>query len=133
VEAKWVPELRHHIPNVPILLVGLKGDLQHVVTREEGAALATQLKLAGYVENSALTQNNLKETFDTALLAGVQNRETRKVAKKSGWFGRGKGGGPTTCVNPPPVPPVMPEVGRCSCSFHILSTRPVRLAGLHGL
>ena len=28
VEAKWFPELKHHAPNVPIILVGTKADLR---------------------------------------------------------------------------------------------------------
>jgi Ras-related C3 botulinum toxin substrate 1 len=35
VEAKWIPELKHHAPNVPIILVGTKLDL-----RDEPGVLA---------------------------------------------------------------------------------------------
>jgi Ras-related C3 botulinum toxin substrate 1 len=28
VSAKWIPELRHHAPNAPIILVGTKTDLR---------------------------------------------------------------------------------------------------------
>ena len=29
VKLKWVPEIKHHCPDVPIILVGLKADLRH--------------------------------------------------------------------------------------------------------
>jgi Ras-related C3 botulinum toxin substrate 1 len=28
VQSKWIPEIRHHMPNTSLLLVGLKGDLR---------------------------------------------------------------------------------------------------------
>jgi Ras-related C3 botulinum toxin substrate 1 len=28
VQAKWIPELRHHAPNAPVILVGTKTDLR---------------------------------------------------------------------------------------------------------
>lgn len=82
VPTKWVPEIRHYAPGVPILLVGMKGDLrgnssvqETAITTEQAHAMVAQQGLAGYSECSALTQQNLAETFSTAIgyaLAGDQ-------------------------------------------------------------
>ena len=35
VTAKWYPEIQHHCPNVPIILVGTKSDLREDETTKE--------------------------------------------------------------------------------------------------
>jgi Ras-related C3 botulinum toxin substrate 1 len=47
VSAKWIPELRHHAPNVPILLVGTKTDLREdpVIVRCNSVAVRDALRL----------------------------------------------------------------------------------------
>ncbi len=81
VGTKWFPEIQHHCPGVPFVLVGTKIDLRtdsdtierlaskkmRMVTKEEGAAKAKALGAATYVECSALTQDGLKHVFDTAI------------------------------------------------------------------
>jgi cell division control protein 42 len=69
-----VPEVRHHCPDVPFLIVATQIDLradsklvgpkQRVITSEEGERLARELGAARYVECSALTQQGLKAVFD---------------------------------------------------------------------
>ncbi|KAK7494129.1 hypothetical protein BaRGS_00014602 [Batillaria attramentaria] len=70
VVEKWIPELRHHCPHTPYLLVGTQTDLrddskttlalakqkQKAVTFEEGEKIARRMKAVKYVECSALTQ-----------------------------------------------------------------------------
>jgi hypothetical protein len=77
VREKWVPEITHHCPNTPFLLVGIQQDLrddpatlgklqrnrQKPVTVAEGERLAAQLGAVKYVECSALTQRGLKNVF----------------------------------------------------------------------
>ena len=67
---KWVPEIRHHCPKTPFLLVGTQMDLrpdpatrealarkrEKPITTEQGKQCAKELKAALYVECSALTQ-----------------------------------------------------------------------------
>lgn len=74
VEARWYPEIQHHAPNVPRLLVGMKSDLRassspHVnpISRQTGEEMAALTGCAAYRECSALTQDNLAETFGTAM------------------------------------------------------------------
>eukprot|EP01134_Creolimax_fragrantissima_P004662 CFRG4662T1 len=81
IKTKWLPEISHHCPNVPFLLVGTKLDLredQEVLTKlreknlspitaAEGQSLAKDIKASRYLECSALTQKGLKNVFDEAI------------------------------------------------------------------
>ena len=85
VKFKWAPELQHHAPNTPIILVGTKADLREDATAEAELAvrgqkfiqtaaaqeLAKSIGAAKYVECSALTQEGLKEVFDSAIRIGL--------------------------------------------------------------
>ncbi|KAJ8266709.1 hypothetical protein GJAV_G00133830 [Gymnothorax javanicus] len=83
VKHKWHPEVTHHCPDVPILLVGTKSDLradpellnklkeqnQTTVTHQQGVALARQIQAIKYLECSALQQKGVKEVFTEAMRA----------------------------------------------------------------
>ena len=95
---KWVPEIRHHCPRAPLVVVGTQSDLRNdvkvlielakykekPVSEEDAAKLADQLG-APYVECSALTQKNLKEVFDTGILTSLHwtHGELGKGLRKS--------------------------------------------------
>lgn len=78
VKEKWFPEVHHHCPGVPCLIVGTQVDLrddptvleklarqkQRPITSEAGERLARELGAIKYVECSALTQKGLKNVFD---------------------------------------------------------------------
>ena len=80
-KSKWYPELKHHCPNVPILLVGTKLDLrenqgvisqleekkQVLLSRADGLRLANEIQAANYLECSSLLQEGVKEVFDEAV------------------------------------------------------------------
>uniref|UniRef100_A0A673T0B8 Ras homolog family member U n=1 Tax=Suricata suricatta TaxID=37032 RepID=A0A673T0B8_SURSU len=97
VSEKWVPEIRCHCPKAPIILVGTQSDLREDVkvlieldkckekpVPEEAAKLcAEEIKAACYIECSALTQKNLKEVFDAAIVAGIQYSDTQQQPKKA--------------------------------------------------
>ena len=73
MEDKWILEVRHHCPKVPMILVGMKIDLrndrntieklkrnkQNPITFEMGFKKAKELGFAKYCECSALTQEGL--------------------------------------------------------------------------
>ena len=78
VKEKWFPEVRHHCPGVPCLIVGTQVDLrdnpqimeklqrqeQEMIAPEQGECLARELGAVQYVECSAITQKGLKNVFD---------------------------------------------------------------------
>ena len=75
VSSQWVPEISHHCPRTPFLLVGTQVDLrddsntleklaknkQRALSCESGEKLARELKAVKYVECSALTQVRTEE------------------------------------------------------------------------
>jgi len=94
VKTKWVPEIQHHAPNVPILLVGTKSDLrkdeqtikqldsrQQSMVKVDGAQqMAKEIGAVKFLECSALTQEGLKQVFDDAIRAAMSKpiKTTRK-------------------------------------------------------
>jgi small GTP-binding protein len=92
VKTKWVPEIQHHAPGVPILLVGTKSDLrkdqstvqqlnsrgQKMVTPESAASQAKEVGAVKYLECSALTQEGLKQVFDDAIRAATEPKKDKK-------------------------------------------------------
>ncbi len=97
VREKWLPEIHAHAPahahasspqrRVPVVLIGTQCDLRNdvkvlielahynerPVTENEAKTLASRAN-AEYIECSALTQKNLKEVFDAAILAAVRHK-----------------------------------------------------------
>ena len=68
VTDKWIPEVKHHMPNIPIVLVGNQIDLrtdpdylkqlaeqnEKPITTEMGGKLAREINAAAYIECSCL-------------------------------------------------------------------------------
>eukprot|EP01128_Nolandella_sp_AFSM9_P004450 TRINITY_DN1_c0_g1_i1.p1 TRINITY_DN1_c0_g1~~TRINITY_DN1_c0_g1_i1.p1 ORF type:complete len:215 (-),score=75.28 TRINITY_DN1_c0_g1_i1:41-637(-) len=102
VRAKWFPEVSHHCPNTPILLVGTKVDLredpatieklagkkQAPITYEGGLSMVQEIGAVKYMECSALTQTGLKAVFDEAIRA-VISPPPKPGGKKGGRRGGG--------------------------------------------
>jgi len=97
VKNRWYPELKDYCPESPILLVGTKSDLvndentlrmlqkQNLVpiTAAVAEKLVGELKLAGYLECSGLTQAGVKVVFDEAsrLAVGKPLQFANKMGK----------------------------------------------------
>lgn len=96
VQRKWYPEVRHHCPKVPIVLVGTKSDLRDdedyirdlnlkditPVSSEQGLQLMKQINAVKYMECSSLTGRGIKQVFDdTAKIA--LNPPPQKSSTKS--------------------------------------------------
>lgn len=81
VKTKWYPEVSHHAPGVPVILVGTKLDLRDdpltlqrlrerrfaPVTYAQGSQMAKEIGAVKYLEASSLTQKGLKNVFDEAI------------------------------------------------------------------
>ncbi|KAK0131590.1 Rho-related GTP-binding protein RhoU [Merluccius polli] len=92
----WVPEVRRHRPGAPLVLVGTQLDLredvqvliqlardqEQPVGTDDGRRLAREIGAAGFTECSALTQKNLKDAFDSAILASVDQEEEEEEAEE---------------------------------------------------
>ena len=96
VKSKWYPEISHHAPGVPFILVGTKMDLRDdentvellsdknlsPITSSEGEQLAAEIGAYKYVECSSLTQGGLKQVFDDGIRC-VLNSRIKPKKKKS--------------------------------------------------
>eukprot|EP00253_Pinus_taeda_P000241 PITA_00241 len=94
VSKKWIPELRHYAPGVPIILVGTKLDLREdkqfyadhpgalPVTTDQGDDLRKQIGAAFYIECSSKTQQNIKAVFDAAIKVVIQPPKQKKKKKR---------------------------------------------------
>eukprot|EP00457_Paulinella_chromatophora_P006519 gb/GEZN01006537.1/.p1 GENE.gb/GEZN01006537.1/~~gb/GEZN01006537.1/.p1 ORF type:complete len:204 (+),score=20.19 gb/GEZN01006537.1/:664-1275(+) len=93
VQTRWVPEINHYCPGVPLVLVGTKADLRNdksftqrmtqqgikFVTVEEGEKMAKEMgPTVPYIECSALTQQGMKDAFDSAIRVALEARQTRE-------------------------------------------------------
>lgn len=97
VKDRWHTEIRHHCPDVPIILVGTKIDLRtdqetveeltksgkQPIIAQEGIQMAQEIQAIKYLECSALTRQGLKNVFDEALTT-VVCQSTSKRPKSSG-------------------------------------------------
>lgn len=92
VKSKWIREVRQHCPGVPVMIVGtqtdrrddaavvkqLKSRGKRPLSKADGNKLALQCKASCYIECSALTQQNVKNTFDEAIAAGLELNSSSK-------------------------------------------------------
>lgn len=97
VKEKWYPEVSHHSPNTPCLIVGTQIDLrddqnivanlakqnQRPIMPQQGERLAKELNAIKYVECSALSQKGLKNVFDEAIVAALEPPVIKKSKKCS--------------------------------------------------
>lgn len=95
VKEKWFPEVHHHCPGVPCLIVGTQVDLRddkviieklqrqrlRPISQAEGERLSRELRAVKYVECSALTQRGLKNVFDEAIVAALEPPVIKKSKK----------------------------------------------------
>ncbi|XP_039064665.1 rac-like GTP-binding protein RAC13 [Hibiscus syriacus] len=81
---KWIPELRHYAPNVPVVLVGTKLDLRGdkdylndhpgstAISTAQGEELKKMIGAVTYIECSSKTQQNVKAVFDAAIKVALK-------------------------------------------------------------
>ena len=110
IREKWIPEIRkstqknkkkikskNQKDDIPIILVGTQSDLRNdaqtlvelaqykeaPISEAEARKLVQNMGFDDYIESSSLTQKNLKEVFDSAIMAGLKGRSIKeKIAAK---------------------------------------------------
>jgi len=96
VTTKWCPEIKHHCPDAPIILIGTKIDLREdkevigqlsaqglsAIKREQGIKMANKVRAVKYLECSALTQRGLKQVFDEAVRAVLMPQPPSRPRKR---------------------------------------------------
>merc|ERR1711970_1664963 len=96
IPERWLPEVKHFCPNVPIILVGCKADLrtdektlaelaelkQMPVRQEEGLAMAEKIKAFKYLECSAKTREGVREVFEAATRAAIYTKKGKRKKLK---------------------------------------------------
>mmetsp|Transcript_43260 Transcript_43260/g.71472 ORF Transcript_43260/g.71472 Transcript_43260/m.71472 type:complete len:193 (+) Transcript_43260:66-644(+) len=89
-EMRWLPELKHHCPDTPIVLIGTKNDIREHghpdhVTEEEATKLAAKLDgVISYVECSAKTMTNVNNVFDVAIRTVLNPKKKKKKRNEHG-------------------------------------------------
>ncbi|XP_010503426.1 PREDICTED: rac-like GTP-binding protein ARAC8 isoform X1 [Camelina sativa] len=96
---KWIPELQHFAPGVPIVLVGTKMVFRYIdlredkhylsdhpglspVTTSQGEELRKHIGATYYIECSSKTQQNVKAVFDAAIKVVIKPVVKQKEKKK---------------------------------------------------
>ncbi|CAF4061867.1 unnamed protein product [Rotaria sp. Silwood2] len=86
----WYPEVKHHCPHTPIILVGTKLDLRNdtsvieklrqqklaPITSLQGEEMRKKIGAVKYLECSALTKEGLKTVFEEAIRACRRSKPT---------------------------------------------------------
>ncbi|XP_073763539.1 ras-related C3 botulinum toxin substrate 1 [Danio rerio] len=96
VSEKWLPEVRHFCPDIPIILVGTKLDLKYdkwtieylekkkqtPISFHQGLAKAAEIGAVKYVECSAKTLKGVKTVFEEAVRAVLDPQRGKPRVKK---------------------------------------------------
>jgi Ras-related C3 botulinum toxin substrate 1 len=96
ISNKWIDEITHHCPKIPIILVGTKIDLRDnleiiqklklkdsaPITYELGLKKSQEINAYNYLECSALTQYGLRTIFEEVVNVIYFPRKSKKSKKK---------------------------------------------------
>lgn len=84
---QWYPEVTQHCPNIPVILVGTKGDLVDTKSEQhahcKARALKKRLNLKQYVETSAMKNEGLHNVFQEVVQAVLRIPTKQKPICKS--------------------------------------------------
>ncbi|KAJ7792945.1 cell division control protein 42 [Mycena olivaceomarginata] len=87
IKQRWFPELQHHCPRVPCIVVATQVDLryeqetvqrmarlgQFPVTIAQGGWIAREVEALKYIEGSAKTLHGVKDVFDETVVVITQS------------------------------------------------------------
>jgi len=93
VREKWIPEIKHYLPRVPIILVGNKADLreddytirelgragQRPVSFGDGEQMAARIGACCYMETSAIENKGVQEVFETATRVSLRKKKQKQT------------------------------------------------------
>lgn len=97
IKSKWIPEIQHHCPNRPFMIIGTKIDLilnekiidlsgtlkKRCVTKDVILEYCNEIGAECYKECSALTQDGLFDIFQEAVqIVFKKEKENKKKRKK---------------------------------------------------
>ena len=88
VQDSWVPELRHHIPDTPFILVGTQVDIRQdkmdrqvvrtsFISTKQGIDLASRIGAASYVECSSVSDCGIDDLKGDIIMASQMGMETK--------------------------------------------------------
>lgn len=82
VHNKWIAEVRHHLPEVPVLIVATQTDLREVgayqsscISAVEGREVAREIRAKGYLECSSLSSRGVQQVFEYAVRLAVKKHK----------------------------------------------------------
>lgn len=79
VPLKWIPEIKHHSPGVPIVVVGMQTDIvNRAVSTERGREIAKRVGAADYVECSSREGSNVQAVMQAAVSATIAESAASK-------------------------------------------------------
>ena len=96
IPERWLPEVKHFCPKVPVVLVGCKKDLRTdeetlgllaadkkvPVSQEDGEQMKTKIGAVGYHECSAKTKEGVREVFEAATRAALVSHKPQSPRHK---------------------------------------------------
>lgn len=82
IETRWIPEIQTMVPGMPVYIAGCKKDLvekntdDKCVSEQQAIELAQKVGAAGYLECSALTDENVDKIFKELAEAKTQKQKS---------------------------------------------------------
>lgn len=121
MKLKWIPEIQHHCPTTPFIIVGMKSDLldnqPHPVPNYQH--LSRDWGAQAYVATSSLAGINIKKCMEQAISISLHRSRSSKRKSKKGLI--------LPCQ---PSAPVMPETGRAPWMYPETTTFSNDMASL---
>uniref|UniRef100_A0A1L8EH05 Putative rho n=1 Tax=Haematobia irritans TaxID=7368 RepID=A0A1L8EH05_HAEIR len=82
LKRRWLPEIRHYCPNVPVIVIATKIDLREhtriqCITRDQGLALAKEVNALEYMECSTHNGMGIQEIFEFVASYTTKQRSNR--------------------------------------------------------
>ena len=115
-ESKWIPEVRYHMPNTPIILVATKSDLY--ASAEDPVDTAQLHDIASRtngcvscIVTSSLNGDNTSSLFHQTIAAGMQYKTSQSNSSEGKLW-----------LPIEPIPPIMPETGKAPWIYPETST-----------